>query len=84
MAAAFSDDQEMDAIHLAFTGGYEKGFSDALRTLSLASGLSSPGRLADTAGGLLESGTWDQAIPRRLDRSPTSDIVSRLTSVSRD
>jgi hypothetical protein len=80
MAAAFSGGQEMDAIHLAFAGGYEKGFADALRTVSVASGLSVPG-LQAKAGGTPESGPWDQAGPGSPVAGPAGDVAPWQPSV---
>jgi|GEM_PF-2757641 len=41
LAAAFSDNQDLDVHHLAFTDGYEQGFTNALRALSMSFGLAS-------------------------------------------
>ena len=70
LAVASGDDQEYDVQRLAFTDGYEQGFTDALRALSLSFGLA----VADGPAGSQERipvpGTLVQAPLEELDAKP--------------
>jgi hypothetical protein len=55
MVVAFDCSSEPDPIHLAYTDGYEKGFTDAVSVLNLALGLAHP-------GGMEEAQPWPTAL----------------------
>jgi len=70
LAVASGDGQEVDAHHLTFTDGYEQGFTNALRVLSLSFGLATADGAPGSQGRMSGPGSLIQAPPGELESMP--------------